>query len=188
MNPNHFHPMSFLVLPILLALLAGCTSRKPESSNLLNPDVGKGVRLDDNQAPHLLADRELRSNDQKQVANRATLHVQTGRYSVLAATPSHPQGKPLDVIIDVSIPEACISIEQAMQFLLRRSGYALATNLSADIIELLAKPLPAVHRTLGPMPLKDALTLLVTPGFVLQDEPIKRLIRFIPLGENRGGS
>lgn len=187
MNPNTLHPAGLIALPILLAIIAGCAQKKPERTGLIRPDVSKVGKTDPNHEPQTIADAGLPSIDRKSTANRSTLAVQTGRYSVLAATPSHAQRHPLDVIIDVTIPEECVTIEHAIHFLLRRSGYDLDTTLQADVSELLAKPLPAVHRKLGPMPLKDALTLLVTPGFELQDETIKRLIRFIPIDENRGG-
>ncbi|MDD2761502.1 MAG: hypothetical protein PHH11_14580 [Methylomonas sp.] len=187
MNPNALHPAGLIVLPILMEIIAGCAPNKPERIGLTGPDVSKAGRIDPKHEPQAVAAAGVPSIDRKSAANRPAPMVQTGRYSVLAATPSHAQWHPLDVIIDVTVPEECISIEHAIHFLLRRSGYDLETSLQADVTELLAKPLPAVHRKLGPMPLKDALTLLVTPGFVLQDEPIKRSIRFIPVDENRGG-
>lgn len=187
MNPNALHPAGLIILPILLAIIAGCAPKKTERTDLISPEVGKAGRIDPDHESQTLADAGLPSIDRKSAANRSAPIVQTGRYSVLAAQPSHAQRHPLDVIIDVTVPEECISIEHAIHFLLRRSGYDLDTSLQADVTELLAKPLPAVHRKLGPMPLKDALTLLVTPGFVLQDEPIKRSIRFFPVDENQGG-
>lgn len=187
MNPNTLHPVGLIVLPILLAIIAGCAQNKPERMSLISPDVGKAGKIDPNHEPQAIADAGLPSIDRNSAANRSTPIVQTGRYSIFAAKPSHAQRHPMDVIIDVTIPEDCITIEHAIHFLLRRSGYNLDNNLQTDVSELLAKPFPAVHRKLGPMPFKDALTLLVTPGFVLQDEPIKRLIRFIPIDEKRGG-
>jgi len=187
MNLNPHHLASLIVLPSLLATLAGCTPIKPEQNSLIASEDSKASRSDPNHNPHAAAKAKLLLIYQKSAANRAALIVQTGRYSSVTAIQLQAQRYPLDVIIDVTIPEACISIEQAIRFLLRRSGYELDTPVQAEVVELLIKPLPAVHRKLGPMPLKDALTLLVTPHFVLQDEPIKRLIRFIPITENRGG-
>ncbi|WP_083960586.1 PFGI-1 class ICE element type IV pilus protein PilL2 [Methylomonas lenta] len=187
MNLNPHHLAGLIVLPSLLAILAGCTPIKPEQNSLMASEDSKGSQIDPNHNPQAAAEANLLPIDQKSAANRAALIVQTGRYSAVTATPLQAQRYPLDVIIDVTIPEACISIEQAIRFLLRRSGYTLDMNMQTDLIELLAKRLPAIHRKLGPMPLKDALTLMVTPHFVLQDEPIKRLIRFVPITENREG-
>ncbi|MCK9609220.1 MAG: hypothetical protein M0R33_22520 [Methylomonas sp.] len=187
MNPNALQPAVLIVLPILLVTLAGCTPIKSEQNSLIASEDSKGSRIDPNHNPQAAAEAKLLPIYQKSTANRAALIVQAGRYSAVTATPLQAQRYPLDVIIDVTIPEACISIEQAIRFLLRRSGYELDAPVQAEVVELLTKPLPAVHRKLGPMPLKDALTLLVTPCFVLQDEPIKRLIRFSPITENRGG-
>lgn len=187
MNPNSIHIALLIVLPSLLATIAGCTPIKPEQNSLIASQDSKASRIDPNHNPQVAVEANLLPIDQKSAANRAALIIQTGRYSAVTAIPLQAQRYPLDVIIDVTIPEACISIEQAIRFLLRRSGYELDAPVQAEVVELLTKPLPAVHRKLGPMPLKDALTLLVTPRLVLQDEPIKRLIRFIPITESRGG-
>lgn len=187
MNPNSLHPVGLLMLCILWETITGCASIRPAQPQIASHQDNQVSRLDTDQVLRAATDNKLSANDSKSPLERSSSTIQTGRYSTLVAIPTPAQRNPLAVIIDVTIPETCVSIEQAIRFLLRRSGYDLDTALSEDIIELLAKPLPAVHRKLGPMPLKDALTLLVTPGFVLQDDPVKRLLRFVPIDGSRGG-
>ncbi|AEG00409.1 hypothetical protein [Methylomonas methanica] len=187
MNPNPQHPAGLLILSILWITIAGCAPIKPEQTQFVSAQDNQASRLGTNQVLRAATNNKLSANVSRSQPKQSTPTIQTGRYSTLAATPTPAQRDPLAVIIDVTIPETCVSIEQAIRFLLRRSGYELDTALSVDIIELMAKPLPAVHRQLGPMPLSDALTLLVTPSFVLQDDPIKRLLRFVPIDGNRGG-
>ncbi len=43
---------------------------------------------------------------------------------------------------------------------------------------MFALPLPAVHRSLGPMTLRDALKTLAGPAFNLVQDPVHRLITF----------
>lgn len=187
MNPNSLHPAGLLILSILWITIAGCAPIKPEQTQFVSSQDNQVSRLDTDNVLRAATDNKLPANDSRSPLERSTSIIQTGRYSTLAATPTPAQLDPLAVIIDVTIPETCISIEQAIGFLLRRSGYELDTTQEVDVVELLTKPLPAVHRKLGPMPLKDALTLLVTPGFVLQDDPVKRLLRFVPIDEKRSG-
>ncbi len=187
MNPNLLHPVGLQMLCILWVTITGCASIRPVQTQITSHQDNEASRLDTNQVHRAATENKLSANDSKSPLERSSSSIQTGRYSTLAATPTPAQRDPLAVIIDVTIPETCVSIEQAIRFLLRRSGYALDAALLADSIELLHKPLPAVHRKLGPMPLRDALTLLVTPSFVLQDDPLKRLLRFVPIVEKRGG-
>lgn len=187
MKLNTLQPVLLIVLPTFLVVLVGCTPIKPAQSSAPHPESIQQTLQTDSPVPQAMAGVARRAIYQKSAANRSAISVQTGRYSSLAALPSPAQIYPLDVIIDVMIPEDCVTLEQAIRFLLRRSGYMLDPHLHADVAELLAKPLPAVHRKMGPIALKDALTLLVTPGFVVRQEPIKRIIRYSLIDEKRGG-
>ena len=42
----------------------------------------------------------------------------------------------------------------------------------------MALPLPAVHRNLGPMPVKRELETLAGPAFRLVEDPVHRLVTF----------
>jgi type IV pili sensor histidine kinase/response regulator len=105
--------------------------------------------------------------------------VQVGRYRVLSAVPTEPQQQLLQVIIHVTLPEDLQTIRSAVDYLLPRSGYQLVTSTAdRDVQQLLAKPLPAVHRQLGPMTLQNALAVLVGSAFQLNIDPVHRTISY----------
>ena len=106
--------------------------------------------------------------------------VQVGRYSALRAMPTVAQADLLSTIITVRFPEHIQTLGEAVHYLLQRSGYRLAEHHAANsaTADLLALPLPAVHRNLGPILLKQALETLVGPMFRLVQDPVHRLIAF----------
>ncbi len=106
--------------------------------------------------------------------------VQTGRYSSIKPKPSRSQRELLQVLITVSIPDEIRNVGQAIRYLLKRSGYQLVQPQmhQTELIEFLNKPLPSVHRRIGPMTLKDALATLTAPAFILTDDPVRRFISY----------
>lgn len=67
-----------------------------------------------------------------------------------------------------------------MNDILRYSGYTLIEShqQSTDLQNTLKKPLPLVDRDLGPMSLRQALTVLAGPAFTLSVDPLHRTINF----------
>ncbi len=106
--------------------------------------------------------------------------IQVGRYSLFAATPTESQAELLAATITVRFPERIQTIGEAVPYLLQRSGYRVvsAESIGPDTAALFALPLPAVHRSLGPMLLKDALETLAGSAFHLVQDPVHRLITF----------
>ena len=106
--------------------------------------------------------------------------VQVGRYSVLRALPTAAQADLLSTTITVRFPERIQTVGEAVRYLLQRSGYRLADDHVANFVtaDLLGLPLPAVHRNLGPIMLRQALETLVGPVFRLVQDPVHRLISF----------
>ena len=106
--------------------------------------------------------------------------IQVGRYSLLVATPTEAQAELLATTINVRFPARIQTVGEAVRYLLQRSGYRLATaeSIGPDTVALFALPLPAVHRSLGPMTLRDALETLAGPAFHLIQDPMHRLITF----------
>ncbi|MCB1871754.1 MAG: hypothetical protein KDI49_07080, partial [Gammaproteobacteria bacterium] len=72
------------------------------------------------------------------------------------------------------------TLGEAVRYLLQRSGYRLAKieSTGPDTVTLFALPLPVVHRSLGPMTLRDALKTLAGPTFNLVQDPVHRLVTF----------
>ena len=106
--------------------------------------------------------------------------LQVGRYSQFAATPTQAQAELLATTMTVRFPNRIQGVGEAVRYLLQRSGYRLA-NIEAigpDTVALFALPLPAVHRSLGPMMLRDALETLAGPAFHLVQDPVHRLVTF----------
>ena len=95
--------------------------------------------------------------------------VQTGRYSFVQNIPPVDQLNPLKVVIRTRVPQSINSVGQTVEFLLARSGYVLAdaSVLSEEAKVLLDLPLPAIHRTIGPMTLDRALNTLSGEAFEL---------------------
>ena len=93
--------------------------------------------------------------------------IQVGRYSLFAATPTEAQADPLQATITVQFPESVRTVGDAVRHLLQQSGYRLAgpEATGPEAAYLMALPLPAVQRSLGPMTLKQALETLAGPAF-----------------------
>ena len=106
--------------------------------------------------------------------------IQVGRYSLFAATPTESQAKLLATMMTVRFPERIQTVGEAARYLLQRSGYRLATaeSIGPDTAALFALPLPAVHRSLGPMTIRAALETLAGPAFHLVQDPVHRLVTY----------
>ena len=106
--------------------------------------------------------------------------LQVGRYSLFAATPTQAQAELLATTMTVRFPNRIQGVGEAIRYLLQRSGYRLANSeaIGPDTAALFALPLPAVHRSLGPMMLRDALETLAGPAFHLVQDPVHRLVTF----------
>ena len=104
--------------------------------------------------------------------------AQVGRYSVIAAVPTKAQTDLLATTLTIRFPERIQTLGEAVRYLLQRSGYRLAKieSIGPETVTLFTLPLPAVHRRLGPVTLRDALKTLAGPAFNLVQDPIHRLI------------
>jgi conjugative transfer region protein (TIGR03748 family) len=107
-------------------------------------------------------------------------NIQVGRYSLFAATPTEAQADPLQATITVQFPDAVRTVGDAMQHVLRQSGYRLAGSeaTGSELAYLMALALPAAHQSLGPMTLRQALETLAGPAFRLVEDPVHRLVAF----------
>jgi len=106
--------------------------------------------------------------------------AQVGRYSVIAAVPTEAQADLLATALTIRFPERIQTLGEAVRYLLQRSGYRLAKteSIGPETVTLFALPLPAVHRSLGPMTLRAALETLAGPAFNLVQDPVHRLVTF----------
>lgn len=106
--------------------------------------------------------------------------IRVGRYSSADAVNTRQQENLLEVVVDTEIPVQEKTVGQAIDFLLLRSGYTLALPeiQGQHVKQLLGKPLPEIHRRIGPVMLKDALMVLVGKAYWMKVDPVHRLIAF----------
>jgi conjugative transfer region protein (TIGR03748 family) len=172
-------PINLIILITATGLiLNGCSwiqkSRVSETQNIEQAQP----------APELPADDNAGKAAQNSLTNPAPYTkptiIQTGRYSAISANPTPEQRQLLNVIIAVAIPNDFQTVGQAVHYLLKRSGYQLVgpEQLPQEAVQLFTRPIPEIHRQLGPMTLRDALNVLTTPAFVLVEDPVQRLISY----------
>lgn len=106
--------------------------------------------------------------------------TQFGRYLTAINKPTLAQTDLLSQIMQVRFPQNVQTIGDAMNYLLKFSGYSLIEDnkRSSELKNTLSKPLPTVDRDFGPMSLKDGLTTLIGPAFSLVHDPLNRTIDF----------
>ncbi|WP_423785701.1 PilL N-terminal domain-containing protein [Halopseudomonas pelagia] len=101
-----------------------------------------------------------------------------GRYTLVELAPTAAQRDLLLQIVGVTLPDdTSASVGDGLRQVLKRSGYRLCQTTPTNT-ELFALPLPAVHRRLGPMTLRDALLTLAGPAWDLQAYETTRVICF----------
>lgn len=112
--------------------------------------------------------------------NLQAKEIQVGRYSTTTTAPTPAQAELLSTTVTLRFPERIQTVGEAVRYLLQRSGYRLADpeGVSSETMALFALPLPAVHRSLGPTTLREALQTLAGPAFILVQDPVHRLITF----------
>ena len=82
-------------------------------------------------------------------------------------------------VAQYKFPPQVESIGDAVNVVLQNTSYQLAAKLSTAVDVTLKKPLPITDRTLGPMPIKDALVVLLGKDvFSLVVDPLHRLVSF----------
>ena len=147
----------------LLGLLSACTAQIP------NP-------LPTHPAIDSVSNRAQLSRGTAEGDHPAELRY--GRYTLVSTEPSTEQRDLLAQIIDVSIPSSLSpSVQEALQYVLQRSGYSLCP-VTAAVKVLFTRPLPAAHYRLGPIPLRSALQVLASPAWQLTTDEVSRSVCF----------
>ncbi|MBV59834.1 MAG: hypothetical protein CMH65_00865 [Nevskiales bacterium] len=100
-----------------------------------------------------------------------------GRYTLVELVPEPAQRDLLQQVIEISIPPTLdVNVGDAMRHVLRHSGYQLCDAANATM--LYALPLPAAHRRLGPLMLRDVLLTLAGSGWQLSVDDLNRQVCF----------
>ncbi len=108
-------------------------------------------------------------------------HVQVSRYLNADVKPTRAQVNPLLAVVSVRFPLSITTIEEAMNYLLRFSSYALIPQNDRSLSEkqMLKQPLPLVDREFRAIRLQEALVVLAgQSAFTLVQDPIHRLVHF----------
>jgi type IV pili sensor histidine kinase/response regulator len=102
-----------------------------------------------------------------------------GRYTLIELAPKAAQQNLLLQEIDVSIPTTLNpTVGDALHHVLRRSGFSLCGD-DPVVTSLYGLPLPAAHRQLGPLFLRDALLTLAGPAWDLKVDDVARQVCFV---------
>jgi type IV pili sensor histidine kinase/response regulator len=106
--------------------------------------------------------------------------ARTGRYSYVDAVAQPAQVDPLLAVIDVHLPADIATVGEAVDYLLRRSGFNLLPADPGDyaVAYLLSQPLPDIHRHLGPASLRDALLTLGGKAFLVNVDYVYRRVGY----------
>lgn len=106
--------------------------------------------------------------------------AETQGYAIVTPSATADQRDLLSVVISLKFPPNVSTVGQALTMLLERSGYRLASGNNADpqLPTLMQLPLPQVHRSLGPIRLRDALRALAGGPWILVEDPVHRLVSF----------
>ena len=115
-------------------------------------------------------------------ATPAASVTQIARYSVIYPAPTLDQQDLLAMTAPLRVPAGITTVGGAVEWVLEPSGYRLVApdRLSTAVNDLLNLPLPAAHRHFEALPLKEVLSLLVGPAFLVVQDPVHRLIAFEP--------
>ena len=147
----------------LLGLLSACTAQIPNPLPT-DPEIDSGS----NRAQH-----------SKGIAEEChPAELRYGRYTLVNTEPTKEQRDLLAQIIEVNIPPSLNpSVQEALHYVLQRSGYALCAD-TASVKVLFTRPLPAAHYRLGPIPLRRALQVLAGPAWQLTADEVGRSVCF----------
>lgn len=154
MPPPSIRILSHLAIICLLAgLSVGCATTKGKPDGTANANV---------------------VSDQGKPPDNLVPVVRYGRYTLVELVPEIPQRDLMRQVIDVSIPSAAnASVGDAMRYVLLHSGYRLC-DATAETGALFTSPLPAAHRRLGPLPLRDVLLILAGSAWDLSVDDSNR--------------
>lgn len=98
-----------------------------------------------------------------------------GRYTLVELVPEPAQRDLMQQVVEIDIPPTLdVPVGDAMRHVLARSGYRLCS--AADAKTLYDLPLPAAHRHLGPLTLRDALLTLAGPAWDLSIDDANRQV------------
>lgn len=161
------NPFQLGLALLFVGMLAGCASTPHEVSTATVEPVEIKKHADD-----IL---KLATSDEVPV-------TRYGRYTLVevSATASEQDvlAQVIDLIIPISPQKQSATVTYAMRYVLLSSGYQLCESETISAFSYF--PLPLVHRHLGPITIKDALSVLAGPAWQLQVDHSNRMVCFTP--------
>ena len=104
-------------------------------------------------------------------------YARTDRYTLVSMEAQNDQSNPLTTITSVSLGRDINTVGDAINELLKGSGYRWQSPDSNDFL-LHNLPLPTVVRSLGPLRLSDALQTLAGEAWLLRTDKLNRVVWF----------
>lgn len=157
-----YHP-SFIICFLGIGGLIGCS--QPYKSLQRDPLHPLSTLLDSNVQPV-----------KPDIYNVLPEVVRYDRYLLVSTSPSAAQRTPLKQVVDIQIPTSLApTVADAMQYVLRQSGFALCGSTSVNRV-LHSQLLPAVHYQLGPMRISEILQILAGEAWQLEVDPVQRIV------------
>lgn len=107
--------------------------------------------------------------------------LRTGRYQLVTTQGTIGQRQLLEQAVRLNIsPFDQATVGQAVQRVLLNTGFNLCQNQSVGVRQLLGNALPEIHHNMGPMTLRQALTMLIGDAWVLDADQQRRVVCFKP--------
>lgn len=102
------------------------------------------------------------------------------RYTVVLPHADSVETDPFKSIVKLVFPKSVVNVEDAVHYLVRRTGYRLAKlNVSDPMLPVLLKQtIPEVHREIGPISVEEALRTIAGEPWELISDPVNRLISY----------
>ncbi len=106
--------------------------------------------------------------------------MQVGRYTVVPSTPSNKVIEPLLVIAKLTFPrQTVVTIGDAINYVLMRTGYRLADDVGQSAKTFLALPIPENQRSIGPYQVQNILAVLIGKSWTLTVDHRNRVVGFV---------
>lgn len=106
-------------------------------------------------------------------SNAADFH-RTARYTLHTPKESPEQADLLSAVFETEFPAQVETVGAAIDYMLLRSGYRHIS--SGEITSTLSLPLPRSHRSMGPIDLRSALSVIVGDSWQLHEDSHRRIV------------
>lgn len=154
----------------LLLVLSGCAYQPPYDPANSQPSVSEPTAS-------TLSTQSSSEHDEVPTVDV----LRTGRYQLVTTQGTIGQRQLLEQAVRLNIsPFDQATVGQAVRRVLLNTGFNLCQNQTVGVRQLLGNALPEIHHNIGPMTLRQALTMLIGDAWVLDADPLRRVVCFKP--------